>query len=260
MNLIDPMQLPEAIRVFVDGSRVDPIQIGRSAATVLRLTTPNATLFLKICAMADEDGLEAEAERLRWLAGRVPVPEVVAFVKQAGREYLLVTSLPGVNGVEAGREHPGGIATELARALTLLHAQPRDCPFGRTAAAQIDHARRRVAAGVVNPSDFDEEHLGRTPASLLVDLEGWSLEEGPLALTHGDPCLPNVIFDGGRFAGFIDCGRVGLADPYQDLALASRSIATNLGKEHVDPFFTQYGVSNPDQRKLAFYRLLDEFF
>jgi len=68
------------------------------------------------------------------------------------------------------------------------------------------------------------------------------------------------MFDGARVAGFIDCDRAGVADPYQDLALASRSISDNLGHEWVATFFREYGLPDPDRQKLAFYRLLDEFF
>ncbi|MGE3511050.1 MAG: APH(3') family aminoglycoside O-phosphotransferase [Vicinamibacterales bacterium] len=255
------MHIPPAVRAFVEGAECDPVHIGKSAASVFRLRSHVGTLFLKMAMVTDRDGLEAEAERLRWLAGRLSVPNVVSFAKDDGREYLLVTSVPGVNGIEAGREHPAGVTTGLAQALRMLHAQPIDaCPFDQTVAAQIERARQRVVAGVVDEADFDEERLGRTAQALLTDVEAWRPVDEARSLTHGDPCLPNVMFNDGQFAGFVDCGRVGVADPYQDLALAARSIASNLGREWVGLFFMQYGLSAPDERKLAFYRLLDEFF
>jgi aminoglycoside 3'-phosphotransferase II len=255
------MHLPPAIRAFFEGAQVDPILIGKSSASVLRLRTRDGSLFLKTCTAMDGNGLQVEAERLRWLAGRLPVPEVVSFAKDDDREYLLLTSVPGVNGVEAGREHSQDVATGLAHALKMLHAQPIEgCPFNQTVATQIEHARQRVAAGLIDETDFDEERIGLTAQDLLTEVEMWRPIDEALTLTHGDPCLPNIMFDEGRFSGFVDCGRVGVADPYQDLALAARSIASNLGRECVGVFFAQYGVPEPDERKLAFYRLLDEFF
>jgi aminoglycoside 3'-phosphotransferase II len=256
------MDIPPAIRAFVVASECDRVHTGKSGASVTRLRTQHSgTVFLKTCETDAFAGLAAEAERLRWLAGRLTVPNVVAFARDGGREYLLVTGLPGVNGVEAGRERPAEVATQLAQALTVLHAQPLDgCPFDETVAVQIERARHRVCAGVVDESDFDEERWGRTARELFIQLEAWRPADEACVLTHGDACLPNVLFDAGRYVGFIDCGRVGVADPYQDLALAARSIGSNLGREWVPVFFEAYGLPNADERKLAFYRLLDEFF
>jgi aminoglycoside 3'-phosphotransferase-2 len=217
-------------------------------------------MFLK-SAESKFGGLSAEAERLRWIAGKLPVPDVVSFASDDSRDYLLVTSLPGVNGVEAGRERPSDVVTGLAKALKILHGQPvAKCPFDQSVTSQIERARQRVRAGLIDEADFDEERLGCTAADLLVELEGWRHDDEARVLTHGDPSLPNVMFDEGRFTGFIDCSRFGAADPYQDLALAARSVAFNLGHDWVAVFFQEYGLPNPDRRKLAFYRLVDEFF
>jgi aminoglycoside phosphotransferase len=69
-----------------------------------------------------------------------------------------------------------------------------------------------------------------------------------------------VIIAHEAVSGFVDWGRAGIADRYQDLALCARSIAANLGPEWVTAFFEHYGLTIIDQRKLSFYELLDEFF
>jgi len=65
---------------------------------------------------------------------------------------------------------------------------------------------------------------------------------------------------GFRVSGFVDCGNAGIADPYQDLALCARSVAHNLGEEWVPVLFARYGLDHVDERKVAYYQLLDEFF
>jgi aminoglycoside 3'-phosphotransferase-2 len=256
------MRLPSAIAALVKDGDFERIDIGCSRASVFRITGPGRpTLFLKSAPVGKCIGLLGEAERLRWLDGKLSVPRLISFSVENDREHLLMTGVPGLNGVDAGRDDPNAVVVGLAEALRHLHAQPvAECPFDETLEVRIERAREQVRAGLVDESDFDDERRGRTASSLLIDLEDFPPFGEGRVLTHGDPCLPNVMFEGARVTGFVDCDRAGVADPYQDLALASRSIAGNLGHEWAGVFFRKYGLPNPDERKLSFYRLLDEFF
>lgn len=69
------------------------------------------------------------------------------------------------------------------------------------------------------------------------------------------------MLDDRGVTGFIDWGYAGVADRYQDLALAVRSITWNLGAEWVPSFLDAYRLPDGlDAAKIEFFHLLDEFF
>jgi aminoglycoside 3'-phosphotransferase-2 len=115
-------------------------------------------------------------------------------------------------------------------------------------------------AGHVNEADFDVARLGYTAMQLLGPLYEQRPGFEDIVVTHGDSCLSNAIFDDASFSGFVDCGRCGRADRYQDLALAARSIDSNFGGQFAVEFFEAYGVKNSDAEKVSYYQLVDEFF
>ena len=51
-----------------------------------------------------------------------------------------------------------------------------------------------------------------------------------------------------------------LADRYQDLALAARSLIRNFGPGWEPLFWEAYSLQTVDAAKIAFCQLLDEFF
>ena len=76
--------------------------------------------------------LSAEHERLRWLEGRWPVPEVVAMLEAQGDDWLVTRELRGVQlcdpsvGWEAAR-----VARFFGETLRSLHeTDASGCPFG----------------------------------------------------------------------------------------------------------------------------------
>ena len=242
--------------------QMTPVGIGKSASSVFRLTYPGKpALYLKTAGAPYVAELESEHERLIWLKGRAPVPEVVDFKSSAEQAALLTQALPGVNAIEVPKRHRAAVIRGLAQALRELHSIAiAGCPFDSSLAVSINSARARAMANLIDESNFDEEHKGLRARDLLTQLEQQRPADESLVITHGDACLPNMIFEGRHFCGFVDCGRSGLADAYQDLAVASRSIASNYGQEYVDRFFDAYGLREVDDGKLSYYRLADEFF
>lgn len=75
---------------------------------------------------------------------------------------------------------------------------------------------------------------------------------------HGDPCVPNTLLNSaGEFAGHVDLSRLGVADRWADLAIATYSISwdANFGKSYDALFFGAYGIE-PDEERIRFYREL----
>jgi aminoglycoside 3'-phosphotransferase II len=237
--------------------------IGESQAAVFRLDAPESpALFVKAEAEGAFSELPGEAARLGWLRGQaLPCPEILSFEFHGGRNWLLMTEVPGCDLASVRRMPPRDVIALAAAALRRLHALPVDtCPFDHRLPLRLDAAEARWQAGLVDISDFDHEHAGHDPAAMMAELRAGRPDDFDLVVTHGDACLPNFLADGDGFSGYVDCGRLGVADRCQDLALMGRSIGFNLGDAWVGSFYDAYGLSAPDRAKLGYYRLLDAFF
>ncbi|GAB2831227.1 aminoglycoside 3'-phosphotransferase [Lentzea nigeriaca] len=190
-----------------------------------------------------------ERDRLSWLGERVEVPEVKAFAD--GWLVLADVGAPSLASAD-----PVLAGTVMGEVLRSLHALPvASCPFDARMAVMIEKARHNVEAGLVDPGDFDDDNLGATPSELLERLVATAPEDEDLVVAHGDFCPPNVLLRADGTTVLIDVSRLGVSDRHRDIALAHRE----LGEEAADAFDRAYGLT-PRPEKLAWYRLLDEFF
>ncbi|EYB69028.1 aminoglycoside phosphotransferase [Deinococcus phoenicis] len=254
------LTLPEPLRRVLPAARWEAVTEGCSGAGVWRSQ--------KYVVKVQERGglpvstLQQERERLRWLWRRVPVPAVVGFETTPTHEYLAMTRLPGIPMSDPDAAlHPERVTDLLARALRELHALPaRECPFNMSLPVTLRLAREQVQAGQVDETNFDAERQGRSAADVFNELIRTRPAREDIVVTHGDPCLPNVILNGEYVEGFVDLGRAGLADRHADLALAHRDLTADFGPEHAERFLDLYGRALVDEGKLAYYRLLDELF
>lgn len=101
---------------------------------VYRLYTPRDTFFLKISKK-----LSREKEKLEWLHGKVPVPEVIAYTVREETEALLLSAVAGVNLAHLSKEwSPKKVVQKLVFALRTLHDVSTDgCPFGQRGVGKV---------------------------------------------------------------------------------------------------------------------------
>jgi kanamycin kinase len=194
--------------------------------------------FIKWNPNGSGESLAAEAERLRWLEGRHPAPVVIDFVATEGAELLVTRAIPGESAVDrAWVQRSDDAVRAIATGLRLLHGLPvAGCSYEWAVASRIDAAS---AAGIAVP-----DALRRPPA---IDR---------LVVCHGDPCAPNTILDGdGHFVANVDFGRLGVADRWADLAVATMSLGWNYDHFDEQLFWRTYDLE-PDLERIDYYRAL----
>lgn len=185
------------------------------------------------------ESLGAEAERMAWLAGRFPAPVPEASGADADGEWLATRAIAGRSAVDPRwLGDPATAVRAIATGLRRLHdgLDASTCPFSWSVADRLAVLRD---GGVEVPDAL------RAPPPI-----------DRLVVCHGDPCAPNsLVDDAGRFAAIVDVGRLGVADRWADLAVASMSLDWNYGEGWQSAFFAAYGIA-PDALRIEYYRAL----
>lgn len=256
---MDKYFLPTEIQKNVKDMVLKKDNIGRSEASIFSFSNCERELYLKI----EKKNLEFEHEQkiMSWLQGKLPVPEIIAMCKYDKYDYLLMTK---VNGKMACSKemlnNPQTLVRALAQGINQLQKiNIVDCPFNCQLDYKLDIARQKISDNQVDIKDWEESTLFNSP----IDLYDFLVENKPkeeLVFTHGDYCLPNVFIDGNVVTGFIDLGRAGIADKWQDIALCMRSLEYNLKSREYTKLFFEYLNLEPDYEKIKYYMLLDELF
>ena len=232
-------------------------------------------LFEDMVLKVQKDSEEAanEVQAMRWLEGRLSVPKVIVHESRGDKSYLLMTKAVGQMACdEEYMENSEKLTTLLAQALQeLWRIDISTCPLDWSLDRKLEAARFYVENNLVDLDNVEPETFGpngfESPEALLQ----WLVEHKPpeeLVLSHGDFCLPNIfIGENGKFS-FIDLGRTGVADKWQDIALCYRSLKHNYegkygGKAYSgykpELLFEKLGLV-PDWEEIRYYILLDELF
>ena len=257
---------PAPIQEILQERNYTADSVGQSDSQVLLFSD----MVLKI--QADSEESRNESQMLSWLSGRLPVPKRLAYAVQGGRSFLLMSRAKGeMLAEEKFLKTPARLLDLLAQGLKNLWAVDiKNCPCDNLLSKRLSAARKNVENGLVDVEDAEPGTFGKggfeNPAALLRWLEQNRPKED-LCLTHGDFCLPNVFAENGQITGYIDLGKAGVADRWQDIALCYRSLKQNFGGKSgaknrdfsPDALFDKLGIPK-DPEKLRYYILLDELF
>ena len=261
--------LPEVIQKAVGTEKYTVDKIGESTSEVRIYDN----YVLKIQPQSPET--ENEYQMIKRLNGRLPVPSILAYEIYNGLAYTLMTKVEGKMLCDIDFLQTPELVIELAaRGLKMLwKTDVCDCPCSVSRLSnRLKAAEYNVAHGLVDIENTEPETFGKGGFKDPRELLEWLKNNRPpedIVLTHGDYCLPNIFAKGDRISGFIDLGKAGSADRWQDIAIAIRSLDHNFdgryfeGKPIFDfkpqMFLDALGVEM-NEEKYRYYYLLDELF
>lgn len=245
-----------------------PVAAGESGAGVFR--SADGGRYAKCVAAADAAGLEAERDRIAWLGDQgVPGPRVLDWRSGDAGACLVTSAVPGVPADRLSAGELRACWERVADAVRALHALPvGSCPFRRDLDGMIARARDVVRRGAVHPEFLPVEQQHTPAGELLARLVPQTArrreqEAADTVVCHGDLCLPNIVLDPRTLdvSGFVDLGRLGLADRYADLSLLLANARETWADEDAAraedaAFAERYGVAL-DHDRLRFYLHLD---
>lgn len=221
----------------------------------------------------NSDGVEKQIKMMQWLQDRVLVPKVLAHEVKNDKSYLLMSKMDGKMSCDIEYlEQPNILLEALAEGLkSLWEVDIIGCPCMRDLDTILTEARKRVEQDLVDIEDAEPTTFGengfKSPEELLEWLENNRPEFEPV-LSHGDYCLPNIFLEDEHIKGYIDLGKTGISDKWNDIALCYRSLKHNFdgtygGKVYAnfnpDMLFEKLAIK-PNWEKINYYLLLDELF
>lgn len=249
--------LTDSVKEFIAGAKLEEIGIGCSNSQVIKIIKNSNTYYLK---MATKGPLTKEYNALKWLKGKLEVPEIMLYDFSEENEYLLTKSLDGEMTCSANYVKNPEVALKVIKeAFDEIYAVDiSNCPFDVSNSHRLSVATENVKNGLVKTEDLSKETIekyGTVENVLQYLLDNRFPEE--LCFSHGDSSLPNIFGIQDKFTGFIDIGECGIADKWFDIAICEKSIRRNLGEEYIAKFYEMLNI-RPNKEKTNYYILMLE--
>ncbi len=228
---------------------------------MFQLTSPSRRgLYLKVQAISNGD-LRPERERLEWLQGKLPAPELLYFDSDDENQYMLVSEIQGVPSFDLSlRDDISNLIKQLAKGLRTIHSlDVATCPFLWSVNEKIALVQERISSGSIDV-EYLSHHYPDPNLAQLFDEMMRLFPDSDLVVCHGDYSMPNVLLADGHISGFIDLGQLAVTDRYVDIVTVRDTLSYNkLPDECFELFLQEYGLQELDESKLRFYDLLNRF-
>ena len=252
------MCFPKEVEFFIKDMKCVKDNEGKSKANIYKFSDWEKVYYLKVEKRNDES--IREHEMYHWLKEKVPVPKVVCECFEDGMDYLL---LEKVNGIMLDSEcyvkNPEQLVRLAAEGLNMLWKIPiSKCPFNASIESKLKKVKEKIDNGMKICVDKNIYTDGFNNEKDVYEYLVSNMPKEDKVLVHGDYCFNNYFAQNNKISGFIDMGRGGIGDRYQDIALCVRELM-DYEKCYTDLLFTYLSIK-PNYEKIRYYILLDELF
>jgi aminoglycoside phosphotransferase len=252
------IRLPEELNMILDGMKCIVDNEGKSKAQVIKYYYNNKSYYLKIQQINDE--VKREIEMYQWLKDKLPIPSIVYQKVINNTSYLLMEKVEG-DMLECSKfkQNPELLVHLAAKGINMLQSiDISSCNYDSTIDFKLLKARQDINQGLATSID---ESIYTKGMKTVEDVYTYLINNKPteeLVFTHGDYCFNNYFTNGIDITGYIDMGRAGIGDKYQDIALCVRELS-DYDSKYTEMLFESLGME-PDYEKIKYYILLDELF
>lgn len=250
------MDYPNRVKAFIGSNKLSLFNQGQSLASLYHFVKDNESFVLKVQPVSKES--HQEVNMLKLLSEKQLAPKVFVHTVHNKIHYIIMEHHKDKTLDSYIAHKPIDTIIDIALdGLNQLAKQHFKTYPSYPLESRLEDAYHLIKSGQVKT--LDDTPYTR-PFKDPMTLYYYLLDNKPLetlTLVHGDYCLDNILSNGKKVTGFIDLGRGGLSDIYQDLALLVRELSV------FDPDVVKKiseRLTPLDDHKLTYYLLLDELF
>ncbi|MEF9992491.1 MAG: phosphotransferase [Romboutsia sp.] len=251
LEIINVQSIPTNIEKYIDNNVYDKTFSNRGNVFYIE----NKRVYLKV---ANLNYLKEEYINTLYFNEMGLAPQVLEFVQDKQKDYLITKELVGENGISNNHlKNPEKLAYNFGKHLRMIHSMNLK---EKPTTDRIKILLKQCSENVNNDKlDIDEflHTYGFTPNQGLLMLDSLSNYYKNDVVIHGDYCLPNIIMNDYEFSGIIDMDSSGLGDRHYDICSALNSLNMNLKtKDYDNIFLDSYGRDMIDKGRMSFAKLL----